>query len=75
VLCVARVTNQMVRIQGDFEDGNGDDARDSLDLTAAVARACGSAATADLPNSQFSGIAVPNAQPLVQASEVWEENC
>jgi uridine phosphorylase len=41
VLCFAHVTNQMARIEGDFEKGEGDGARGSLDLIAAVARACG----------------------------------
>jgi uridine phosphorylase len=41
VLCFAHVTNQMARIEGDFEKGEEDGARDSLDLIAAVARACG----------------------------------
>lgn len=41
VLCFAHVTNQMARIEGDFEKGEQDGARDSLDLIAAVARACG----------------------------------
>lgn len=41
VLCFAHVTNQMARNEGDFEKGEGDGARASLDLIAAVARACG----------------------------------
>jgi purine-nucleoside phosphorylase len=40
VLCFAHVTNQMAVIEGDFEKGEADGARDSLDLIAAVARAC-----------------------------------
>ncbi len=40
VLCFAHVTNQMARIEGDFEKGEADGTRDSLDLIAAVARAC-----------------------------------
>jgi uridine phosphorylase len=40
VLCFAHVTNQMARIEGDFEKGEQDGARDSLDLVAAVARTC-----------------------------------
>jgi uridine phosphorylase len=39
VLCFAHVTNQMARIEGDFEKGEEDGARNSLDLIAAVARA------------------------------------
>ncbi len=41
VLCFAHVTNQMARIEGDFEKGEDDGARDSLELIAAVGRACG----------------------------------
>ncbi|HEY1935563.1 MAG TPA: nucleoside phosphorylase [Acetobacteraceae bacterium] len=41
VLCFAHVTNQMARIEGDFEKGEQDGARDSLALIAAVARGCG----------------------------------
>jgi uridine phosphorylase len=41
VLCFAHVTNQMASVQGDFEKGEDDGARDSLHLVAAVARACG----------------------------------
>jgi len=41
VLCFAHVTNQMAVVEGDFEKGEADGARDSLDLVAAVARACG----------------------------------
>jgi len=41
VLCFAHVTNQMARIEGDFEKGEDDGARDSLALIAAVARGCG----------------------------------
>jgi uridine phosphorylase len=40
VLCFAHVTNQMARIEGDFEKGEADGARDSLDLIATVAQAC-----------------------------------
>jgi hypothetical protein len=40
VLCFAHVTNQMARIEGDFEKGEDDGAGDSLELIAAVARAC-----------------------------------
>jgi uridine phosphorylase len=41
VLCFAHVTNQMARIKGDFEKGEADGARSSLDVIAATARACG----------------------------------
>jgi uridine phosphorylase len=41
VLCFAHVTNQMARIEGDFEKGEGDGARSSLDVIAATACACG----------------------------------
>ena len=41
VLCFAHVTNQMARIEGDFEKGEADGARDSLALIAASALACG----------------------------------
>ncbi len=39
VLCFAHMTNQMAVSQGDFEKGEEDGARDSLDLIAATARA------------------------------------
>lgn len=39
VLCIAHVTNQMGRIEGDFEKGVADGAEKSLKLIAAVARA------------------------------------
>jgi uridine phosphorylase len=41
VLCFAHVTNQMARIEGDFEKGEADGARSSLDVIAGSARACG----------------------------------
>jgi uridine phosphorylase len=41
VLCFAHVTNQMAVAEGDFEKGEEDGARDSLDVIAAAARACG----------------------------------
>jgi uridine phosphorylase len=41
VLCFAHVTNQMARIEGDFEKGEADGARSSLDVIAASARALG----------------------------------
>jgi len=41
VLCFAHVTNQMARIEGDFEKGVDDGSRDSLALIAAVAQGCG----------------------------------
>jgi purine-nucleoside phosphorylase len=41
VLCFAHVTNQMAVIEGDFEKGEADGARDSLDVIVAAARACG----------------------------------
>ena len=39
VLCLAHVTNQLGRIEGDFEKGAGNGAQDSLDLVAAFAAA------------------------------------
>ncbi len=39
VLCFAHVTNQMARIAGDFEKGEADGARNSLDVIAASAAA------------------------------------
>ena len=45
VLCFAHVTNQMARIEGDFEKGEADGTRSSLDVIAASARACGFAPT------------------------------
>lgn len=41
VLCFAHVTNQMARIEGDFEKGEAGGAHDSLALIAAVARGTG----------------------------------
>jgi uridine phosphorylase len=41
VLCFAHVTNQMARIEGDFEKGDEAGARSSLALIAAVARGAG----------------------------------
>ncbi len=41
VLCFAHVTNQMARIDGDFEKGEQGGARDLLDLIIAAARGCG----------------------------------
>jgi uridine phosphorylase len=41
VLCFAHVTNQMARIEGDFEKGEAHGSRDALDLIAVAARACG----------------------------------
>ena len=40
VLCFAHVTNQMAVSEGDFEKGEADGARDSLDVIATAARAC-----------------------------------
>jgi uridine phosphorylase len=39
VLCFAHVTNQMGRIEGDFEKGEANGTRDALDVVAAAARA------------------------------------
>jgi hypothetical protein len=39
VICFAHVTNQMARMEGDFEKGEADGAVDALALIAAVARA------------------------------------
>ena len=41
VLCFAHVTNQMAVVEGDFEKGEADGARDSLDVIAAAARGLG----------------------------------
>jgi uridine phosphorylase len=41
VLCLAHVTNQMARIEGDFEKGEADGSRDALEVIATTARACG----------------------------------
>jgi uridine phosphorylase len=41
VLCFAHVTNQMAVVEGDFEKGEADGTRDSLDVIARAARACG----------------------------------
>jgi uridine phosphorylase len=46
VLCFAHVTNQMARIEGDFEKGEADGTRSSLDVIATAARACGFGPTA-----------------------------
>jgi len=40
VLCFAHVTNQMARIEGDFEKGEADGTRISMEVIAASARAC-----------------------------------
>jgi uridine phosphorylase len=39
VLCFAHVTNQMGRIEGDFEKGEANGTRDALDVISATARA------------------------------------
>ncbi len=39
VICFAHVTNQMARVDGDFEKGEANGAHDALDLIAAAARA------------------------------------
>ena len=41
VLCFAHVTNQMARIEGDFEKGEAAGTHDALDVIATAARACG----------------------------------
>lgn len=41
VLCFAHVTNQMARIEGDFEKGEAEGTRDALDMITTAARACG----------------------------------
>src|SRR6201996_7261143 len=41
VLCFAHVTNQMAVVEGDFEKGEADGAKDSLDIIVAAARAAG----------------------------------
>jgi len=41
VLCFAHVTNQMAVVEGDFEKGEADGARDSLDIITTAAHACG----------------------------------
>jgi uridine phosphorylase len=41
VLCLAHVTNRMAVIEGDFEKGEADGTRDSLDVIATAARGCG----------------------------------
>ena len=46
VLCFAHVTNQMARIEGDFEKGELDGTGHSLDVVTAAARACGFASPA-----------------------------
>jgi purine-nucleoside phosphorylase len=40
VICFAHVTNQMARIEGDFEKGEADGAIDALRVIAEAARAC-----------------------------------
>ncbi len=45
VLCLAHVTNQMGRIEGDFEKGMADGAEASLRVVSAVSRACASGRT------------------------------
>jgi uridine phosphorylase len=41
ILCFAHVTNQMARIEGDFEKGEADGAGNALAIIAAAARGCG----------------------------------
>jgi len=41
VLCFAHVTNQMARIEGDFEKEETNGTRASIEVIAASARACG----------------------------------
>ena len=38
VLCLAHVTNQMARIEGDFEKGEADGSKEALDVLAGVLR-------------------------------------
>ncbi|MBI3550061.1 MAG: nucleoside phosphorylase [Elusimicrobia bacterium] len=40
VVCLAHVTNQMARIDGDFEKGHANGSRDALNVIAATAKAC-----------------------------------
>ncbi len=40
VICFAHVTNQMARIEGDFEKGEADGAIDALRVISQAARAC-----------------------------------
>lgn len=40
VLCLAHVTNQMGRVEGDFEKGAADGAEASLDVVSVIMRAC-----------------------------------
>jgi purine-nucleoside phosphorylase len=40
VICFAHVTNQMARIEGDFEKGEADGAVDALAVITTAARAC-----------------------------------
>ena len=40
VICFAHVTNQMARIEGDFEKGEADSAVDALAVIITAARAC-----------------------------------
>jgi uridine phosphorylase len=40
VICFAHVTNQMARIEGDFEKGEADGAIDALRVITEAARAC-----------------------------------
>ncbi len=39
VLCFAHVTNQMAQVEGDFEKGEANGARDALDVVTVAARA------------------------------------
>ena len=38
-MCFAHVTNQMARIEGDFEKGEADGAQEALEVISAAARA------------------------------------
>jgi len=45
VVCLAHVTNQMARNEGDFEKGRANGAHDALEVISAAARACAPALT------------------------------
>jgi hypothetical protein len=55
VLGFAHVTNQMARIEGDFEKGEADGTRSSLDVIVTAARACGFWSYRRVPGALMSG--------------------
>jgi len=55
VLCFAHVTNQIARIEGDFEKGQADGTRSSLDVIVTAARALWLWSYRRVPGALMSG--------------------